>query len=398
MEVDDVHPGMQILEDPDPVAAAWTRPPVSSAPSGEIALGDDRQPRRWKRDAMMQGGDGDPPTRLGQIDGGTVDDGQVDAVVEQHLAKAVRRTRSVGSDDDPVLLGQQLGEAASEAGSVACDGTPSGRLDDRRVRRLGCRVDRPERAAAASEEAVRLGVQAGEREVALAAPRRRQGGGEVVFLGEQVDGSVAAAPRLDEDHLGGLRQHVGQQRWLGAVVEPRQPTLHPFEERPLGDALPLLPSPRLAGDQAAGPLTQVVARQQLACREDQRLGKVADGPLVVDPERGQSVDLIAPQVDTHGGVTGGREHVDDRSSAGELSTVLDQFLAAVPEVDEPVDELVGIDDGAVAHRDRLGGQGAGPEALQKGAHAGHDHPWAALRVREFARAPRGAGPSSPPTD
>ncbi len=157
MEVDDVHPGMQILEDPDAVASACG-PPVGTAPSGEIALGDDRQPRRWQRDAMMQRSDGDPPTRLGQIDDGTVDDGQVDALVEQHLAEAVRRTRSVRSDDDPVLLGQQLGEAPSEAGSVACDGTPSGRLDDRRVRRLGCRIDRPERATTASEEAVRLGV------------------------------------------------------------------------------------------------------------------------------------------------------------------------------------------------------------------------------------------------
>ena len=235
--------------------------------------------------------------------------------------------------------------------------------------------------ATAGEQAVRLGVQAREREVAVASPRRRQGGGEVVLLGEQVDGTVTAAPRLDEHDLGRVRQHVGEQGRLGAVVEPGQPALHPLEERTLGDALPLLAPPRLAGDEPARPLAQLVARQQLTGGEDQRLGEVAGRALVVDAERRQPVDLVAPQVDAHRGVAGRREHVDDRPSAGELAAVLDELLAAVAEVDEAADQLVGIDDVAVAHDDRLGGQRPGTEALEQGPHAGDDHARAALRIR-----------------
>ena len=95
---------------------------------------------------------------------------------------------------------------------------------------------------------------------------------------------------------------------------------------------------------------QGVAGEQLSGGEDPRLGEIAGGALVVDPERGQPVDLVAPQVDADGGVAGGREHVDDRAAPGELAAVLDELLTPVPEVDEAMDEVVGIDDRAVAHR------------------------------------------------
>ena len=133
-------------------------------------------------------------------------------------------------------------------------------------------------------------------------------------------------------------------------------------------------------DEPARPLSQLVARQQLAGGEDQRLGDVSHGALVVDAERRQPVDLVAPQVDAHGRVASRREHVDDRSPAGELTTVFDELLAAIAEVDEPAGQLVGIDDGAVAHLDRLGGESTGTEALQEGAHAGDDHSWSPLRL------------------
>ena len=51
--------------------------------------------------------------------------------------------------------------------------------------------------------------------------------------------------------------------------------------------------------------------------------------LVADGERGQAVDLVAPQVDAHRHVGGGREHVDDAAPHGELAAVLDLVLAAV---------------------------------------------------------------------
>ena len=73
------------------------------------------------------------------------------------------------------------------------------------------------------------------------------------------------------------------------------------------------------------------------------LVEVVGRALVVDPEPGQPVDLVAPQIDADRGVGGGREHVDDRTATGELAAVLDELLAAVAELDEPAPERVGID-------------------------------------------------------
>ena len=142
-----------------------------------------------------------------------------------------------------------------------------------------------------------LGVQARERLVRVALPRRGQRLGQVVLLGEQVDGPVAHPARLDEHDLGARRQHVGQQ--LLVVGEPRQPALHAVEQRALGEALPLLAAPRLGADELRRPGPHLVGRDQLAGREDAHLGEVVDRALVVDAEAGQAVDLVAPQVDAH---------------------------------------------------------------------------------------------------
>ena len=142
-----------------------------------------------------------------------------------------------------------------------------------------------------------MGVEAGERLVGIALPRRGQRLGQVVLLGQQIDGPVAHPARLDEQHLGRRRQDVGEQPLV--VDEPRQPALHAVEQGALGEALPLLTAPRLHGDEPAGPLADVVGRDQLAGREDQRLGEVAGRALVVDAEARQAVDLVTPQVDAH---------------------------------------------------------------------------------------------------
>ncbi len=65
-------------------------------------------------------------------------------------------------------------------------------------------------------------------------------------------------------------------------------------------------------------------------------------------------------------------HVDDRAAPGELAAVLDEFLAAVPELDERRRQLVGVDLGAGAHDDRLDRRRARAELLQQRPHAGDD--------------------------
>ena len=118
------------------------------------------------------------------------------------------------------------------------------------------------------EQRVGVGVQAGERLVGIAGPGGGERAGEVVLLGDQVDGAVAHAARFDEHDLGGVGQHVGEEQVV--VDEPRHPALHAVEVDALGEALPLLAAPRLGGDEPGGSLADVVARHQLAGGEDRR--------------------------------------------------------------------------------------------------------------------------------
>ena len=99
--------------------------------------------------------------------------------------------------------------------------------------------------------------------------------------------------------LGRVGQHVGEQRTLAhrrsatAASSPCRRSAAPSTRRshcsrPHGSA----------GRPASRPgLAHVVGGHQLAGREDARLVEVADRALVVDAERGQAVDLVAPQVD-----------------------------------------------------------------------------------------------------
>jgi hypothetical protein len=74
------------------------------------------------------------PARLRQVGRGAVDDGQVDAVVEQDFAQAGRRPGPVGGDDDAVAVGDQLRKPSSQPGAITDDRSPAGRLDHRCVR------------------------------------------------------------------------------------------------------------------------------------------------------------------------------------------------------------------------------------------------------------------------
>ena len=133
-----------------------------------------------------------------------------------------------------------------------------------------------------------------------------------------------------------------------AVDQPRQPALHAVEQRALGQALPLLAAPRLGGHERGGTRAHLVGGDQLARGEDERLVEVARAALIVDRELGEPVDLVAPQVDADRRVGGGGEDVDDGAALGHLAAVLHQFLTAVAELDQLGQQLVGVEDGALA--------------------------------------------------
>ncbi len=238
---------------------------------------------------------------------------------------------AVGRDDDPVLLGDQLGQPLGQPFAVADHRAPTRGLHHRRVGLVGRRAQCPHRLRAA-EQSIGVGVEARELAVGVASPGGGQRAGEVVFLGEQIVGPVAHAPRLDEGDLARRGQQIGDQRV--AVDQPGQPALHPVEHGALGESFPLLAAPWLVGDERRGTGPNGVARQQLARREDANLGEIVGAALVVDRELGQPVDLVAPQVDADRCVGGRRVHVDDRAAPGDLAAMLDEIFAAVAECDQ----------------------------------------------------------------
>ena len=100
---------------------------------------------------------------------------------------------------------------------------------------------------------------------------------------------------------------------------------------PSRQALPHRRRPRAAartsalGRRRAAPAVTTSSRhpKRATAREVVRRALVADG------ERGQAVDLVAPQVDAHRLVRRGGEDVDDAAAHGELAAVLDLVLAPV---------------------------------------------------------------------
>ena len=77
---------------------------------------------------------------------------------------------------------------------------------------------------------------------------------------------------------------------------------------------PLFTTPRFGGDERRRPVAHVIGRHQLAGREDHCLCQVSKRTLIVDAKRGQSVDLVSPQVDTDRGVSSRWVYVDDRAA------------------------------------------------------------------------------------
>ncbi len=258
-------------------------------------------------------------------------------------------------------------EPLAERVRVADDGVERARGEDRRLRRVGHREHGHRLRLRVREEPVERQRQA--RRIGFVdglAPRDRERLREGGFFVEQLLSAVAQPPGFDDRDERRRRQQVGQQVLFGR--EPREPRLHAVERVALGEALPLLPSPRLGLQELARTRPHLVARQELAHREDPRLRDLGRRALVGDREMRQAVDLVAPEVDAHGMVGGRGVHVDDRAAHRHLTARLDLVLAPVADRDEPGDELVAVDLRALAHDDGFDVLDVRAQALHERAH------------------------------
>ena len=367
---------LEILEEPGGLALAGAGGAVGATPPGEVGLGDDRQLRLVEHRAHVQRRDDDAPAGPGEGGGvrlAALDDREVETVLGQETGEVRRRALTVGGHDHAETVGEQLADAHDDPAAIAERGGPAGGIDGGRLGAVGRVEHLPGGGRYRCEQAVGIEVQAGER-VVVGPPGLGERAGEVILLGEQVGGPVAEPARLDEQHLGVGWQQVGEQpRRLRRVRrEPRQPALHAVEERALGETLPVLAAPRLGPDERGGTGAHLGGGQQLAGGEEPHLGEVGGGALVGDGELGQPVDLVAPAVDAHRRLGGGREDVEDRAAQCDFAAVLDKLFTPVPLVDERREQLGRVDSLTRPHHHGLGVLDVRAEALQRTAHREHD--------------------------
>ena len=310
----------------------------------------------------MQGGNDDHAAVAGEIRGyAGWCDVEVQPAIAQQLGEPDRRTLAVCGDDDVVLVGQQLLEPIGQTLAVTDDRTPSAGIDHRRIGILRRHRHQP-RADIAAEQLLRCGMQAREGDIRVTSPCAGQRTSQVVLFVEQVLGPVAHPARLDQHHFAGLRQDVGQQ--LVGVGQPGQPTLHTVEVGALAEPFPLLATPRFLTNELGGPGADLVARQQFPSGEDECLVDVGDAALIGHADRRQSVDLVAPQVDSDRRLGRRSKDVDDRAAPRHFAAMLDQFLAPVAVGHQGLQEFVRIDDRPRRNTYRLDSDGTRPEPLQ----------------------------------
>ena len=141
------------------------------------------------------------------------------------------------------------------------------------------------------------------------------------------------------------------------------------------------------GHKCLRPLAHFVGRHHFAGAEHVDTVEVGDGALIGDGERGQPVDVVAPHVDADRRVHRRGEDVDDRAAHGNLAPVLHLVLAAVPDVDEALDELVAIDRRTAFKPHRLDVFDVRAETLNKCADRRDDN---ARRLRRLLQPPHRA--------
>ena len=232
-------------------------------------------------------------------------------------------------------------------------GTPRPRVaaDGQRRRRSelgvgGERGDRPPRACPATPASARTSLDRAQRR------------------GAEVDRRGAAAGRRGPGRAAGTPPTSGPGRRPGSGSAPgrrparacrpaaraapaaaRRPAPGPAPPCPrpgaVGELVQHLGQLRVLGREPLGPLPHRRGEQQLPARR--RPQPVLGGPeraLVGDGEEADLLDLVAPELDPHRVLLGGREDVEDAAADGELAALLDQVDPGVADVDQPLDQVV----------------------------------------------------------
>ncbi len=195
--------------------------------------------------------------------------------------------------------------------------------------------------------------------------------GQRGFVSLELRCPVACSSRLDQHDLRLVTEQVGEDQRI--VHEPCEPGLHPVEPLAVGQAVPVGAAPWLALHELTSAFTDLVARHELPATEHDCPLERLHRSLVTRIESGEPVDLVSPEVDTHGEFRRGREHVDDPTADGHLAHVLDLVFAPVTHLHQASDQPVLVDPVAARHRDRACCIQARRHDLKQRSHWGYHY-------------------------
>jgi hypothetical protein len=125
---------------------------------------------------------------------------------------------------------------------------------------------------------------------------------------------------------------------------------------------------------AAAPLADGVGEQQLATAGGVQHVDGVGGALVGDGERAQLAHLVAPELNAHGVLGGGREDVDDPAAHRELAARGDHLDAGVGQLDQPHQQVVEVVVSPTPQAHGVERAQAGRDRLDQAAGGGDDQP------------------------
>ena len=294
-----------------------------------------------------------------------------------------------GAEGHRIAAGPQFLDLGGQTGGIAGNWLQMANGDSGDVWAVGYDGERQHLGRGPLEETVKREVEAGERlciEV-VSAPRGGQGLHQGGLLIKQLQGAVPDTARLRQHDLRVGGQEVGKELLIGMDI--REPVLHAVEEDPVLEPIPLRAAPWPSCEQLRRRRFDVVARNQLSTAEEDRRVHISNRALVGHAEGGQSFDLITPKVDTHRLCRRRGKDVDDATPHGELPTMFDRVLPAVPHAGQPPDEGVELDFGSRPHQQRCGRGVERAEPLQQRPDRRHDDPgrlWDSA-IRRMGQAP-----------
>ncbi len=171
-------------------------------------------------------------------------------------------------------------------------------------------------------------------------PGQRVPGGLEQDLGllAQLGRTFLEQDRVDERDTRAGGQELGQQP--RRRPEEGDERLDALEGAALGERVELLGQLRPAAQRLAGVLPEPGVDDDLAGGVAGDALDDAGRALVADREAAERLDVVAPELDAHGLVGGGREDVDDATADGELTARLHLRDAAVAERRQALDQLV----------------------------------------------------------